>query len=68
MARGFKDDDVVIEAQVKHTTPKAYLIEDGTGKEFWLPKSQVVYVGEPDVDGNREFTITAWIAKQNGIE
>ena len=62
------DETVVIEGVVEHTTAKAYLVEPTLGGgQFWLPKSQVINKTEPDVDGNCVFTITEWIAKQNGL-
>lgn len=66
---GFRNDEaVVIDARVEHTTAKARLIELETdGRQIWLPKSQTLYMGEADMDGNREFHITEWIAKQNGL-
>lgn len=60
------DETAVIEAKINHTTPKAYLLELTLGGEAWLPKSQVVRMGEPDIDGNRDFTVTLWIAEKNG--
>lgn len=51
-----------LEARVEVTTAKAYLIEPTMGmkREVWLPKSQVVSMGEPDEDGNRPFVVTQW--------
>jgi hypothetical protein len=60
------DETVVIEARVAFSTAKAHLIEMTLGGECWLPKSQVVDMGEADMDGNREFTVTLWIAEKNG--
>lgn len=60
------DETVAFEAKVEHATAKAYLIEMTLGGQFWLPKSQVVDMGEPDIDGNRDFTVTLWIAEKNG--
>lgn len=66
---GYRDGDetVVVEGKINHTTPKAYLVEMTLGGEYWLPRSQIVTMGDPDVDGNREFTITEWIAEKNGL-
>ena len=51
-----------LEARIEVTTAKACLIEPvmGTKREVWLPKSQVVSVGEPNEDGNRQFVVTEW--------
>jgi len=56
------DPTVDLEARIEVTTAKAYLIEPvmGTKREVWLPKSQVVSVGEPNEDGNRAFKVTEW--------
>jgi hypothetical protein len=56
------DPTVELEARVEVTTAKAYLIEPvmGTKREVWLPKSQVVSMGEADPDGNRQFVVTEW--------
>ena len=56
------DPTVELEARVEVTTAKAYLIEPvmGTKREVWLPKSQVVSMGEADPDGNRTFVVTDW--------
>ena len=66
---GFRngDETVVFEGKIEHTTPKAYLINGTLGGEYWVPKSQLVQMGDPDVDGNREFTVTEWWAKRNGL-
>lgn len=49
-----------IAVQIKHETPKAFLIFDGA-KEVWLPKSQC--------ENNRDGTITLpeWLAKDKGL-
>lgn len=67
---GFKngDETVAIEGKVMHQTPKAYLIEATLGGEYWLPKSQIVSMSDPDIDGNREIVITDWIAGKNGLK
>mgnify|MGYP001083449263 CR=1 FL=1 len=62
------EDTVVIEGKVQHTTAKAWLVELTLGGEVWLPKSQVVNKSDPDFDGNCEFEITEWIAKQNNLK
>ena len=56
------DPTVELEARVEVTTAKAYLIEPvmGAKREVWLPKSQVVSMGEADPDGNRTFVVTEW--------
>lgn len=67
---GYRDGDevVVIEGKVSYTTAKAHLVELlNTENEVWLPKSQIVSMSDPDMDGNREIRITEWIAKKNGL-
>jgi hypothetical protein len=34
-------------------------------EQVWLPKSQLVKMTEPDVDGLRMFTVTQWWADKN---
>lgn len=60
------DETVAIEAKVTMTTAKAYLLELTLGGECWLPKSQVVSMEDADIDGNRTFIVTQWIAEKNG--
>jgi hypothetical protein len=61
------DEMVAFEGKVEVTTAKARLIETVFGAQVWLPKSQTISVGEKDVDGNQEFTVTEWWAKKNGL-
>lgn len=57
----FRDDNTEeFEAKIEHATAKAYLIEMTLGGKYWLPKSQVVDMEEPDADGNRVFRVTEW--------
>ena len=60
------DETVAIEGKIEMTTAKAYLVSLTLGGEAWVPKSQVVNVEEPDIDGNRTFIVTQWIAEKNG--
>lgn len=67
---GFRggDETVELEGKIEVTTAKAYLIIPTMGPaEVWLPKSQVVSMSDPDIDGNRNFVVTEWIAKKNGL-
>ena len=49
-----------IAAELKHETPKAFLIFDGAKSE-WVPKSMV----ENNRDGT--FTMPEWLAKDKGF-
>lgn len=51
---------VDIAAQLRHETPAAFLIFDGT-KQEWVPKSQV----EDNKDGT--FTMPEWLAQAKGF-
>lgn len=62
-------DDVTFEAKVEATTSKAVLVVPTMGPEqVWLPRSQIVSMGEADMDGNRIFVVTGWIAEKNGLK
>ncbi len=56
-----KSDLIEIAADLKHETEKAYLIDGGSGKEIWIPKSQA----EKNEDGT--FTMPEWLAKAKGL-
>lgn len=47
-------------AEVRHETPAAYLLHDGT-HEAWVPKSQV----EDNYDGT--FSMPLWLARDKGF-
>jgi hypothetical protein len=57
------------EGKVEVTTPKAHLVVPTMGPaQFWVPKSQIVSMGEADGEGNRMFTVTSWWwNKQEGL-
>lgn len=59
---GFRRDDETetFEAKIEFTTAKAYLVEMTLGGRYFVPKSQVKGLTEPDIDGNREFIVTSW--------
>lgn len=61
------DEQSTFEGKIEHTTAKAYLVEATLGGKYWVPKSQIISMGEPDVDGNREFIVTTWWAEKNGF-
>ena len=63
------DPTVQIEAEIEHTTAKAYLIKPtmGTKREVWLPKSQTVEMSDADEDNLRIFTVTEWWHTQSGL-
>jgi hypothetical protein len=53
-------EDETFEARIEYTTAKAHLVELTLGGKYWLPKSQIVHMDEPDIDGNRVFQVTGW--------
>lgn len=50
------DGQVFENIAVKHSTAKAYLIVFADGKERWVPRSQVLAIGEGAVE------VTQWLA------
>lgn len=54
------DDTEEFEAKIEFTSAKAYLVEMTLGGKYWLPKSQVYRMDEPDGDGNRVFEVSSW--------
>jgi hypothetical protein len=64
------DPTVQIEAEIEHTTAKAYLIRPtmGSKEQVWLPKSQTVEMGDPDDNNLRVFTVTLWWHNQAGLD
>lgn len=65
---GFKTEDETysFEATVEARTAKAVLVDPIVGEKFWLPKSQIVDEHKLEND-NVWFTVTAWIARKNGL-
>lgn len=61
-SRGYRRDDVTheFEAKIEHTTAKAHLVEMTLGGKYWVPKSQIVRMEDPDIDGNRQFEVSDW--------
>jgi hypothetical protein len=57
---GARLPDETFEAKIEFSTEKSHLVEMTLGGRYFVPKSQIVYMGEPDIDGNREFTVTGW--------
>lgn len=60
MARYNSKECYTFEAKVEHTSAKAYLVEMTLGGKYWVPKSQIEQMSEPDMDGNIEFTVSEW--------
>jgi len=54
-----------IVAELRHETPRAYLIFDG-GTEVWLPKSQCEMY-DNGVSKFKQFTLPEWLAKEKGL-
>lgn len=58
---------IEIECTIETQTAKAYLVvPTNTGREIWLPKSQV-YDRNEIGGGKWLFSISAWIAGKNGL-
>jgi hypothetical protein len=62
MAKGDKLHDVNV--KLVHETPKAWLVDDGSGEE-WFPKS--VCELEPRQDGTWDLTAPEWLLKDKGF-
>jgi hypothetical protein len=54
------DPTETFEGKVLLKTPKSRIVELTLGGKYFVPDSQVVEMGEPDLDGNREFEVTTW--------
>lgn len=54
------NDDIEIAAEIKHETPKAFLLFDGARQE-WVPKSEVTD------NQNGTFTMPEWLATEKGF-
>ena len=52
-------------AEIKWESPGAYLVTDGVD-EFWIPKSQIIEMRKMK-DGNCEFEIPHWLAREKGV-
>jgi hypothetical protein len=67
-----KSDLIDIVLELRHETPRAYLVSDDGKTEHWLPKS-MVEKGEdlPRAAGKistaSEFTMPEWLAKREGF-
>lgn len=65
MARyGKREPDEEFEGRVEHSTSRAHLVSsslvsalDGT---YWLPKSQITYMGDKDINDERTFVVSGW--------
>lgn len=61
MARGFRDEDThTFEGKIEHKSAKSYVVEFTLGGKYFVPFSQIVTIGDPDIDGNREFVVKDW--------
>lgn len=54
------EEEYTFEAKIEFTSQKAYLTDWTLGGRYWVPKSQVVSMSDPDADGNREFIVKEW--------
>ena len=62
------DETYEFEGKIEHTTAKAYLVVPTMGvSQVWLPKSQVVRMDDPDIDGNCTFVVTQWWASKQDL-
>ena len=57
-------DLIDIACELRHETPKAYLVDMGEKEPIWLPKSQCEYYK----DRNGEIiTMPTWLAREKGL-
>lgn len=67
------DETVELDLFKYHETQGAYLVGESrlepAKKEdkYWLPKSQVVEIGEMKKDGSREYVVKEWWAQEAGL-
>ena len=61
-----ESDLVKITADLKHETERAYLLDDGTTKE-WVPKSQCVDEPELVKGSTFIFEMPEWLAHEKGF-
>lgn len=61
-----RHDTIEFCGEIKWETDNAYLVFDGDN-EIWIPKSQVKEKRRIGRDGDYEFTIPEWLAKEKGI-
>lgn len=54
------DPTETFEGKIRWRSAKSYLVEATLGGKWFVPKSQIVEMGEPDIDGNIEFEVTEW--------
>jgi hypothetical protein len=54
-----------VAVQLKHETPKAYLVNDGAN-DVWLPKS-MVELDDSGGDDNAIVTMPEWLARDKGL-
>ena len=59
------NDRPCINCKLEHETERAWLIDDGSGKTTWIPKSQ----GEIYAKGDGTYDLFAeeWILKEKGL-
>ena len=59
-----REPDIEFEGKVEHSTSRAHLVTgaivshlDG---EYWVPKSQISFMGDKDINGERTFVVSGW--------
>lgn len=68
MAYSSGDEMIEIEAEIKASTAKAWLVQDQfTGKEVWLARSIGTMLGPADKEGICVFEVKEWWARKNGL-
>jgi hypothetical protein len=68
---GYREGDstYTFEGKIEHATIKAYLVIPTMGpNQIWVPKSQCKSVSDPDADGNCEFVVAEWWAKNSDMK
>jgi hypothetical protein len=55
-----------ITCKIEHETERAWLIDDGSGKTTWIPKSQGEIYDRMN-DGLVDLFVEEWILKEKGL-
>lgn len=54
------DPTETFEGKILWRSAKSYLVELTLGGKYFVPKSQIVEMEDPDIDGNIQFEVTEW--------
>jgi hypothetical protein len=60
-----KDKGLIdIACELRHETPRAYLVDAGEKEPVWVPKSQAEYYKDRNIE---IITLPSWLAKEKGL-